>query len=99
MSLSQEMRKQEVIWAEMAAKAREKQTITHIWEACFQKEQKTVTIKAIKHLQDEYNDSYTQKQIIAAIELFEQKGKASIFLQLKGELWDNWLKKQIQNSD
>ena len=95
MSLGRAVRSSEIVSREMEAKAKQQEAITHASEVNFRQQQETVTERAIDRLQKEYSGSYDIEHIIAAIGLFENKQKASIFLQLKGETRDAWLEKSI----
>jgi len=60
------------------------------------RERETITPleKAMAILQSDYKDSLNREDTLKAISLFENITKATIFITLKGSVWDAWLSKE-----
>ena len=94
MAMGRQLRNSEATSRDIEAKAKQQEAFTHAAELTFRQQRETVTERAIARLQKEYSN-HNINYIIAAIELFENKQKASIFLELQGETRDAWLDKAI----
>ena len=55
--------------------------------------QSSVIQKAIQLLQEEYETRLSLDGFDSAIEVLEQKGKATVFITLSGDARDRWLQK------
>ena len=96
MSLHRQVRIKEAEWAERTAIAKEQEVTLHAKQWSLQQEQESAISRAIDLLQTEYGNRYNVSQMIKAIKILENKEKASIFLQLQGEIRDVWLDTSIE---
>ena len=85
--MGRQLRNSEATSRNIEAKAKQQKAFTHAAKLTFRQQRETVTKRAIARLQKKYSN-HNINYIIAAIKLFKNKQKASIFLELQGETRD-----------